>query len=73
MLKKIYHCNNDFIGLLNNDFGHIESNLGEICDSLLDFRSENYSRNFSNQFLPLIEECYKKLKFLPDIYIKVYK
>lgn len=61
----------DFLEILRTEFGHIESDLGSLIDKFC-LEGSDYNYYFYLKFLPLIEKCLKKVKFLPSQYVKVY-
>ena len=61
----------DFLEILQKEYGHIESNLGSLIDKFC-LPGPDYNYYFCLRFLPLIEKCLTKIKFLPSQYIKIY-
>jgi hypothetical protein len=61
----------DFLEILQKEYGYIESNLGDLIDKFC-LEGEGYNYYFYLKFLPLIEKCLQKIKFLPSQYIKIY-
>lgn len=61
----------DFLQILQIEYGHIESDLGSLIDKFC-LPGPEYNYHFCLKFLPLIERCLNKVKFLPSQYIKIY-
>jgi len=62
--------NYDFIKLLLNNLGHLDSKIGALYDKLC-VKGENYQDGFCLFFLPKLQKGLEILNFLPDIYIKI--
>lgn len=60
----------DFIRILENDYSHLESKLGDLVNLCLPIKS--YTTPFCRHFMPLLQQCLELIKFLPLEYIKIY-